>query len=40
MQKKRGFIPIVDMENFPTIYNEKNKINFTQKMHGNIIFKI
>lgn len=28
--KKRGFIPIVDMENFPTIYNEKNKINFTQ----------
>jgi len=28
--KKRGFIPIVDMENFPTIYNEKNKINYTK----------
>lgn len=25
--KKNGFIPIVDMENFITIYNEKNKIN-------------
>ena len=23
------FIPIIDMENFPTIYNEKNKINKT-----------
>jgi hypothetical protein len=25
--KKYGFIPIVDMKNFPTKYNEKNKIN-------------
>ncbi len=25
--KKNNFIPIVDMENFKTIYNEKNKIN-------------
>jgi len=24
--KNSGFIPVVDMENFPTIYNEKNKI--------------
>ncbi len=28
--KKRCFIPIVDMENFPTIYNEKNKIDYTR----------
>ena len=27
--KKRDLIPMVDMENFPTIYNEKNKINYT-----------
>ncbi len=27
--KKKNYIPIVDMENFPTIYNEKNKINNT-----------
>lgn len=24
--KKMGFIPIIDMENFPTKYNEKNKV--------------
>ncbi len=24
--KKNNYIPVVDMENFPTIYNEKNKI--------------
>ena len=26
MQKKRNLIPFVDMANFPTIYNENNKI--------------
>ena len=25
--KKKNYIPIVDMKNFPTVYNEKKKIN-------------
>ena len=28
--KKFGFIPVVDMKNFITIYNEKNSINYTK----------
>ena len=27
---KHNFIPVVDMENYPTIYNEKNKVNGTK----------
>ena len=27
--KKLGFIPVIDMENFKTIYNEKNKVKNT-----------
>ena len=28
--KRHNFIPVVDMENYPTIYNEKKKINGTK----------
>ena len=33
------YIPIVDMEHFVTIYNEKNTVNNTE-MHGIIILII
>ena len=35
---KYKFIPIIDMENFTTIYNEKNKVE-KLLMLGNIILK-
>ena len=28
--QRHNFIPVVDMENYPTIYNEKKKINGTK----------
>ena len=34
-----NFIPIIDMENFTTIYNEERKL-ITHIMHGNITLKI
>ena len=37
--KKMKFIPIIDMENYPTIYNEKIKFK-VQIILGNIILKI
>lgn len=30
ISEKHGFIPVVDMENFPSLYNEKKKILFTK----------
>ena len=38
VSKKKNFIPIIDMKNFPTIYNEKNKI-FSFNNAWNYYFK-
>ena len=38
VSKKKNFIPVVDMENFPTIYNEKKKI-FSLRNAWNYYFE-